>query len=265
MKHIALITGASSGVGREFVRQLDAGVAGEIDELWLIARSRDALMEVAKSCSTPTKVMPLDLCDPASFEAITKALDTEDEPDVRWLINSAGFGKFGEFGEIGIYANENMVRLNCLAIVDMCHLALRHMHAGSRVINMASAASFVPQPWLSTYAATKSFVLSFTQALDYELASVDIHACAVCPKFMDTGFLDRPGNADWVRHTTWIGFEEPHLVVTKAIHAAKRGKSICISSPDMKVAHAVCKVLPTTALIGMQDMIGTLLASRMRR
>lgn len=256
MRNIAIVTGASSGVGAEFVRQLGEGRGGRLDEIWLVARNQERLDAVASSCATPCRTFALDLCDQACFDVIGDALRADDDLDVRWLVNSAGFGKFGDFGDIGEVANANMVRLNCLAVVQMCYQALLRMHSGSRIVNLASAAAFVPQPRLSVYAASKSFVLSLSRSLDHELREVGIHVTAVCPKFMDTAFLDRPGDRASVADKTWTGFERPSDVVSHAIDDAIRGRALCIPSPDMRLAYVACRLLPDVLVMDLQQAIG---------
>ncbi|MCI1665006.1 MAG: SDR family NAD(P)-dependent oxidoreductase [Atopobiaceae bacterium] len=256
MKSIAIVTGASSGAGREFVRQLDAGIGGPISEIWVIARRQDRLDEVAASCTTPVRTFALDLTDPASFDVVSEALEAEPSANVQWLVNSAGFGKFGEFGTIGERGNAGMVRLNCLAVVEMCYRCILYMHAGSRIINMASVAALVPQPELTVYSASKRFVLDFSRALDAEMGGVGIHVTAVCPKFMDTEFLSKPGDPEAVKHMTFIGFEKPANVVGTAIRSAIRGRSMCVPSPDMKVVHVASKVLPTRFVMAAERVLG---------
>lgn len=252
MRRVAIITGASSGVGREFARQLDQGAGGELDELWLVARRREVLEEMGKSLSTPVRVIPLDLTRQSSYEALSAELGREDT-DVRWLVNSAGFGKFGDFREIGEEETADMVRLNCLAVVECCYRVLPHMSRGSRVINLASIAGVVPQPGLSVYSATKGFVLDLSRTLDHELRGTGIHVTALCPKFMHTGFLDKPGNADVARGMTMIGFEPVERVVRVALRYAKAGRSLCIPAWDMKAVHVICKILPTTWVMYAED------------
>lgn len=272
MKHIAIITGANSGLGRVFVRQLDEGKGGPLDELWLIARNKEALEKVAQGTSTPCKVLALDLCDPASFQRIEDELTHEqqtlangDALNVQWLVNCSGFGKFGPVTAIGAKANGNMIRLNCLAVVELCYRTLLHMHAGSRIINIASAAALVPQPGLSTYGATKRFVLDFSRALDFELRGSGIHVSAVCPKFMKTSFLDSPGDREALGSMLWVGFEDPDACCAQAIRGAIRGKACIITSPDVRVFNAVCKVLPVSAAMGLQGALGRLSTRREHR
>lgn len=254
MGAVAIVTGASSGVGREFVRQFDAGAGGHLDEIWLIARRRDVLEEVASSCTTPTRILALDLTRPGSYEQFTEELAAE-KPQVKWLVNSAGFGKFGTFPTIPEKDCASMVRLNCLALVEMCYRCLPRMSAGSRIINLASIAGVIPQPGLALYSATKSFVLELSRTIDHELAPLGIHVTALCPKFMRTGFLDSPNNSDIARRMCRIGFSPVDRVVSRAIRYARLGLPLCIPSLDMKLAHIITCILPHSATMGMQDWL----------
>jgi Short-chain dehydrogenases of various substrate specificities len=255
MTNVAIVTGASSGVGREFVRQLDLGKGGPLDEIWLIARSTDRLEQIAEETVTDCRVFALDLTKDSSFLSVRDALEADDSIRVQWLINSAGYGKFGRLDEISSQDNADMIRLNCIAVVEMCYHALPRMVPGSRIVNMSSIAGIAPQPELSVYSASKRFVLDFSRTLDHELSSVGVHVTAVCPKFMDTGFLDKPGNPESVRRMTSIGFERPVDVVRKALRAAVLGRATCVPSPDMKVVHVACKVLPSGLVLTLQDLV----------
>ncbi len=257
-KRIAIVTGASSGVGREFARQLDAGTGGEVDELWLVARSADRLAEVAASCSHTTRVFPLDLTDDASVDLLASALAVENDAQVTWLVNSAGFGRFGRLWNIGREQNTAMVRLNCVAPTALISAALLYMGPGSCIVNLASVAGLMPQPELSVYCATKSFVFDLTRTLDYELRGTGIHATALCPKFMDTRFLESAGEPQAVRRMTSIGFEPVERAVSRGIAAAKKGRAVCIPSADMRAAYALAKVLPGAVVLRAQDLLFTL-------
>ena len=256
MRNIAIVTGASSGVGREFIRQLNAGAGGPLDEIWAIARRQDRLDAIKSASKTPVRDFALDLTDPASYEVIERELTADDTINVQWLINSAGFGKYGDFTQIGENGNAGMVRLNCLALVQMTYHALLRMHEGSRIVNLASVAALVPQPGLSVYGATKRFVLDLSMALDEELGPVGIHVTAVCPKYMHTEFLDRPGNQQAVDKTTFIGFEEPSDVVRQALAAAVRGRQVCVPSWDMKVVYVLAKLLPARFMVAGERFMG---------
>ena len=257
-RRIAIVTGASSGVGREFARQLDASAGGEVDELWLVARSADHLAEVAASCAHAARVFPLDLTDDASVDLLASALAGENDAQVAWLVNSAGFGRFGRLWDIGRKENVAMVRLNCVALTAFISAALPYMGPGSRIVNLASVAGLMPQPELSVYCATKSFVFDLTRTLDYELRGTGIHATALCPKFMDTRFLESAGEPQAVRRMTSIGFESVERAVSRGIAAAKKGRAVCIPSADMRAAYALAKVLPGAVVLRAQDLLFTL-------
>ena len=163
MTNVAIVTGASSGVGREFVRQLDLGRGGPLDEIWLIARSADRLEQIAEETVTGCRVFALDLTKDSSFLSVRDALEADGSIRVQWLINSAGYGRFGRLDEISSQDNADMIRLNCIAVVEMCYHALPRMVPGSRIVNMSSIAGIAPQPELSVYSASKRFVLDFSR------------------------------------------------------------------------------------------------------
>lgn len=258
MTRIALITGASSGLGREFAKQIDAGGAGPIDEIWAVARRQERLDALARTCRTPVRALRLDLTDPASFDTLDHELAACGNADIRLLVNNAGFGTFGPFaGGRGADAS-NMVKLLVQAPVELMYRTLPNMTAGSRIINIASVAAFLPQPNLAVYSASKRFILDLTKSLDAELGDVDIHLTAVCPKFMQTEFLDTPGDADAARRMTAIGFERADNVVREALRCARVGRSLCIPSLDMKAYYAASRVLPYPVALKVERALGIL-------
>ena len=258
MKSIAIVTGASSGVGREFVRQLDEGAGGPIDEIWLIARNADKLTQIAIETQTVTRVFPLDLTNPAAFYTLGDALSDATDGGklyVQLLVNSAGFGTAGTFGEVGPDANAQMVRLNCLAVVQMCSTVLPYLRPGSRIINMASMAGTLPLAGFATYSATKSFVISFSRALDEELAEAGVRVTAVCPKWMKTGFFDHLGPQSAWQPMMAIGTESPIVAVRKALRASVLGRPVCVPSPDMKAAYALLQIIPTALAMSSMRLL----------
>lgn len=246
MKTIAIVTGATSGIGREFVRQLDGAYYGQIDEFWAVGRSQERLAELAESTYAPVRGFALDLTQPSAIDELRCALASEDDVRVSWLVNSAGFGRFGRYGRYdetpGGREDAGMLRLNCLALVEMCDMTLPYMFAGSRIVNMASVAAYLPVSPMGTYAATKRFVLDLTRTLNFDLLGTGIHACAVCPKAVRTSFWKEAGKERSVGFT--FGTERAYDVVRKAIRAVNFGRGAIITSPDMKLVCGAAKVLP---------------------
>ena len=255
MTNIAIVTGASSGLGAKIVQQLAEGAFGPLDEVWAVSRR-------AERTSPRVRPFALDLTDPASFDVLEKALAETPGARVVLLVNNAGFGTFGDFVDMPAADNANMVRLLMLAPVELTYRALPYMGAGSRILNVSSVAAFMPQPGLATYSAAKRFVLDFSRALDAELGSVDIHVTALCPKFMRTGFLDHAGADDVAANMAGLtGFEDVERVARLGLRAAREGRALCIPSADMRAFYVAAKLLPyplvlnlERALMGLGDM-----------
>ena len=183
---IAIVTGASSGLGRSFVRQLDR--QGGLDEIWGVARRRERLEELAKELSTPMRALALDLTKLESVETLRTLLH-ETGADVRVLVNSAGFGKFGTYADMTLQETADMVDLNCRAAVLLTAAVLPHMGRGGRVLEICSSAAFQPLPGFNVYAATKAFLLRYSRALRWEVAPRGIRVTAVCPGWIKTEFI----------------------------------------------------------------------------
>lgn len=225
---ICVITGASSGIGRAFFRQLAAG--GErFDAFWVIARHAAALETLQSMTDTPVRVLALDLSDPTDCASYGAALERE-RPDIRLLVHCAGFGKFDATTAVGVQTNCNMVDLNVRGTVSMNLQSLNYMTAGARIINIASVAALQPVPWINTYAATKAFVLSFSRSLNRELKNRGIHVLAVCPFWTKTAFFDRAADAHTppvVKH--YAAMYDPEDVARRALRdSAGRRKDVSI-------------------------------------
>ena len=184
---IAIVTGASSGMGREFVLQLPAYVS--VDEIWAIARRQAALETLKTESSVPVRPVVLDLCDEASYSTYASLLE-EEKPDVKLLVNAAGFGKFGSFHNIPLEDECRMIDLNCKALVAMTRLTLPYMAGGSHILQLDSLSAFQPVPYITTYGATKSFVLSYSRAMNQELKSSGIRVMAMNPGWVKTEFFN---------------------------------------------------------------------------
>ena len=258
MKNIAIVTGASSGLGRAYVGHLDQGALGELDEIWAVARRGERLEALARTCKTTVVPLTLDLTKKSSIRALAQRLDAEGNVNVRVLVNCAGFGTFGDFALYEPGKTSQMVELLMRAPVELIYESLPYMHAGSRIVNIASVAAFIPQPRLALYSACKRFVLDLSRSLDAELGEVGIHVTAVCPKFMRTEFLDHAQDDESARKMCVIGFEDQQRVVRKSLESARRGKSLCIPSADMKALYAVSRVCPYKAALAIERLIGAL-------
>ena len=185
--NVAVVTGASSGMGREFVLQLSDYVS--VDEIWVIARREQALQALSEVCPVPVRPVVLDLCCETSFQAYS-ALLQEEKPNVRLLVNGAGFGKFGLFEKIPLEDELKMIDLNCKALVAMTRLTLPYMQPGSHILQLDSLSAFQPVPYITTYGATKSFVLSYSRAMNAELKGRGIRMMAMNPGWVKTEFFN---------------------------------------------------------------------------
>lgn len=258
MPSIAIVTGASSGLGREFVRRIDAGEAGHIDEIWAIARRADRLDSLVRTTSVAVHPFCMDLTDPMSFSVLESALSETPAATVALLVNNAGAGTFGSFAHIERSSAASMLSLLVRAPVELTYCTLPFMRPGSRIINVASVAAFVPQPKLAVYSACKRFVLDLSRSLDAELGDAGIHVTAVCPKFMKTEFLDAPGDAAAVTKMAGIGFEQTGTVARAALRAANAGRSLCIPAHDMKAYYLASRALPYRTVLAIQRALGIL-------
>ncbi|MBR5427845.1 MAG: SDR family NAD(P)-dependent oxidoreductase [Clostridia bacterium] len=236
MKNIAVITGASSGMGKEFLLTLKE--YGSFDEVWAIARRKDRLEELSTSC--PVRPVALDLTDASSFRAYEDLLK-EEKPRVGLLINASGFGKFEAVMDTPLADNLGMIDLNCKAVAAMCQLTIPYMTPGSHIINIASASAFQPVPYIDIYGATKAFILSYSRALNRELK--DIHVMALCPFWVKTDFFDRAVGENPVVKK-YIVMYKPEDIVEKAWKDLKKQKDVSIYGLVAKGQIFLVKHLP---------------------
>ena len=221
-----LITGASSGIGEVFARKLAA--LGR--NVLLVARSEDKLItlcnELGRSNSIRAQYVALDLSKPESaarlFEEAAKRGLTID-----LLINNAGFGSMGEFSKLDLAREQNMIDLNVKSLVELTYLFLQPMieRKQGAIINVASTAAFQPVPFMATYAATKAFVLSFSEALWEENRAHGIKILALCPGVTDTNFFEAARGHKPPARTS----QTPEEVVDTALRALAQGKGHIVS------------------------------------
>jgi short-subunit dehydrogenase len=253
---VAIITGASSGLGREFALQLYR--ANEVDEFYLIARREDRLNKLKNELDGKAKVISADLTTSEGINKIREAL-ISDKPDVKYLINASGFGKFGDYSEISEKETERMIDLNVKASVLITHMTIPYMKKGSHIIELGSGSCFTPLPNFNVYAAGKSFILHYTKALKYEIKPLGITATAFCPGWVDTEFLGKATEIDGAKGPKAKAIKpllRADKVVAKAIRDAKRGRVMSVTNWYTKLQHLLFKILPdcllTKAWLGMQ-------------
>ncbi|MCC8182566.1 MAG: SDR family NAD(P)-dependent oxidoreductase [Clostridiales bacterium] len=247
---IAVITGASSGLGAEFVRRLAA--EKELEEIWLIARREERLKALAAETVSAARLrpLPLDLTQEADLDAYAKRLQAE-QPEIRWLVNAAGFGKMGTNEEIGRAALDQMLLLNGKAAMDMTELSMPYLTRGSHVLEICSTAAFMPLGGLGVYSASKAFLLSYSRTLHYEVRNRGIVVTAVCPYWVkDTEFISVARNTEnpaAVRHFPLAS--KTRTVVSWALTDARLGFSVSTPGPVCTLHRLVCKLIPRDLLM----------------
>lgn len=239
---IAIITGASSGMGRQFVLQLSK--AEKFDEIWVISRRKERLEALKNEVDVPIVPLPLDLTVAKSYKIFENML-AEKKPQVSVLVNCSGFGKFGTYEQIPLSESLNMIDLNCKALVAVTELTLPYMKEGSKIVELDSLSAFQPVPYLNVYGATKAFVLSYSRALNKEVKKRGIRVMAVCPGWVKTDFFDRAAatSADAVTYFN-ILYEPEEIVRTAIKDLYKRNKDVSVHGLPVKGQILLVKLLP---------------------
>jgi len=255
--NIIIVTGASSGMGKEFVRQIDARFP-KVDEIWIIARRKDKLEELEASCRHKCRILDLDLTKEISLESLADMLKLY-KARIRLLINCAGFGLLGDIAALSREEQTTMIHLNCQALTAVTHICLPYMSVNSRIIQMASSAAFLPQPGFAVYAATKSYVLSFSQALRQEIKDKEIYVTAVCPGPVDTEFFEIAERYEGKLEIKKLVMVTAEKVVEKALLDSRNKKAISVYGMPMKGFLCMTKLMPHGVLLNGMSMINKLL------
>ena len=236
---IAVITGASSGMGREFVYALDRDE--EFDELWVIARREQRLLELKEKCRAKIRPIVLDLQTRESF-ALYRQLLEQEQPEIAVLVNAAGFGLFGAFMDMDMDRQLDIIDLNSRALTAMCYMSVPYMKKGSRIYNMGSMSSWQPVPYINVYGASKAYVLNFSRALGVELKDRGIKVMAVCPGWITTEFFDHAIHDDTISY--FNRYYPPEQVIEKALKDMKKGKNASVLGFPERVQVLLVKLLP---------------------
>lgn len=239
---IAIVTGASAGFGWEFARQLDSE---GLDEIWLIARRKDRLQELATLLSTPCRILPCDLMQAAEITEVVAKTLKEQSPKVRYCINNAGFGKVGPLSNLDKEDMLNMVDLNCKAVVHLTHLVIPHMERGGSFIHTSSMAGAGPLGGFAVYGATKAFVTSFSMAIEAELKEREIHSIAVCPGPTQTEFSKVCHSGSTRSDSVFSKKDAVEDVVQKALRDTKRGRSISLYGLKNHLIYLASRMMPS--------------------
>jgi len=238
-----LITGASSGIGEAFARKL----AARGHNLLLVARSEDKLVtlcsELGRSANIRAQFVAMDLSKPDAAARLFEETTTRDL-QIDFLINNAGFGSMGDFAKLDLDRELGMIELNVRALVELTYRFLQPMRErkGGTIINVASTASFQPVPFMATYAATKAFVLSFSEALWEENRPHGIQVMALCPGVTETGFFA----ASQMQRPPARLVQTPEEVVDIGLRALKRHKSSAICGWTNFLAVETERLVPRT-------------------
>jgi len=250
---IAIVTGASSGLGREYVRQL--GDKEKLDEIWAIARRKDRLDELLQLTSCPVRPFPMDLTDKAKLHEFSAVLEKE-QPDAAVLVNAAGFGRIGMSDKISEKDNDDMIDLNCRAAVDMTSMVIPYMHKGGRILEICSTAAFQPIAALNVYAASKAFLQSYTKALHYEMLLTGIHVTAVCPYWIkDTEFIPQAKKIDNTGFRHFPFASRARTVVSWSL--TDSSLNLWVSTPGpVCIAHRIsAKFIPHFLMVPLLDLL----------
>ena len=243
----AIITGASSGLGREFALQLKANFP-DVEQVWLIARRKPLLDKLALGLDVPAVSVPLDLTGDADLGALARKL-SEEAPDVTVLVNCAGCGYLGNVAETDPDLLSRMTDLNIRAMTLVTRAVLPYMREGAKIVNISSIASFCPNARMTVYSSTKAYVSSFSLGLREELRARKIAVTAVCSGPMDTEFLEIGGIAGNSKMFKTLPYCDPKKVAAGSYAAVKADRAFYTPRVFFKLYRFLAKLLPSTIVV----------------
>ncbi len=244
---IAIITGASAGLGQAYFRTIRRRHP-ELDGIWLIARREERLRSMAADCPIPVTVVPLDLTKDEAYTTLTERLAVK-KPAVAVLINNAGVGELANMADSDVATQCRMVDLNCKGLTAVTTAVLPYMQKGGYILNVASIASFAPNARMTVYSSTKAFVLSLSKGLREELKERRVNVLAACPGPMSTEFLtvaNIEGNSKTFKRLPYC---DPQKVADRSVDAAIAGRATYTPRLFFKFYRVLAKVLPHNVII----------------
>ena len=236
-KKISIVTGATGGLGREFIKLL---INEDADEIWAVARNVEKLNKLKEEFGE--KIVPIS-CDLSQHKSMDKLQEMikENDPIICYLINNAGSGRMGAYNEFKRDEIEAHIMTHCTATAVLCSICIPYMVKGSHIINMASQSAFQPVPYINLYAAGKAFVRSYSRALNVELIGTGIVSTVACPGWIKTDLLESERNGKKVQ---FPGIALPEEVAVKIMKDAKKGKDMSVYGAYVKYMHLLAKIFP---------------------
>lgn len=247
---IAIVTGASSGMGRDFVYALDnlekyvsKKKVYKFDEIWVIARRKERLKELQSDIKTKIRVLAYDLTKEESFNEINNLLN-EVKPDIKYLVNASGFGKFSKSTDISLQDQIDMVDLNIKSLMIMTNMCLPYMSKGSKVVEISSQSAWQPIPYINVYGSTKAFVLHYARALNMEVRKQGIHVLAVCPFWTKTEFFNHAVDKKNEVIKYYACLYKSSDIVRRAIKDSFKKKDVSLYGFTSKLNVILAKIFP---------------------
>lgn len=252
--NIAIVTGASSGLGAEYVRQLDTHEC--LNEIWVIARRRERLCTLQKEVRTNLRPLALDLTEGASLRRLA-ALLKKRKPNVRIMVNCAGIGKIGGCLDIPQEQCGQMIDLNCRAAVALTQTILPYMHRGARILEICSASAFQPLPYMNVYSASKAFLYRYSRTLGRELSGTGIRVTAVCPLWVrGTEFISAAKSTDSSHQVNNFAFSSRReIVVRRSLRDSRRGAAVSTPGLVCTLYRVLAKLLPESLAMTIWDCV----------
>ncbi len=247
--NIAVITGASSGLGIEYLKHICEKYPN-LNEYWIIARRKDKLEEL-KRAYPDKKIVPvsLDLQSYESYLEFEKLLE-KNNAEIKILVNNAGYGILGDFADTDYLKQSGIIDLNCRALTAITGIALKYMKAGSFIVNVCSIASFCPNARMTVYSSSKAYVKSFSRGLRFENKKRGINVLAVCPGPMATEFLGVAGIGGGNSKTfDTLPYCNPTKVAEKSLKYAEKGRGIYTPTAFYKFYRWLAKVAPHSIIM----------------
>ena len=235
--NIAILTGATGGIGAAFVEYL---AKEKLDQIWCIARNQKKLDALKQKYGQVIRTFSMDLSLEQSILDLQAVLQ-EEQPTVKMLINNAGIAIVGRFDDFDLATTRTYIDLNVKSVVLLTEVVMPFMDSGSHIINMSSQSSFQPLRFINLYASGKAFIRSYSRSLNQELKGTGISVTACCPGWIDTPMLPKEYNGVQIKYP---GLSQPEEVAKKALKDAKKGKDMSVYSLYVKAQHLAAKLLP---------------------